>query len=286
MPVKQMNLVRLVVIYLIIYAVISMTYSYAGGSSGGHSASEKPRVNAAGVCLGYGPQSPRDVTKRSGINRRLFHLAPPADRMNLCNIHTHTNAEHKGPGYSIFAGRSDHGGFKCNASQGITTKQRSMPEGQLSYGNAKPGDTIEVHWVFTSCDVEPGEGLSACVSSACVNPQLRVESQAFLLVNDRRALDFRDFDYDPHRFTGYHQPRRLPQRTGTPIVYSGSTTGTKYDDRSSCSPFQVTWSVRPRCAMLDILTLNEWGNDNVFGERGSHGVRPIVTALDLLSPIE
>jgi hypothetical protein len=205
--------------------------------------------------------------------------------MNLCNIHTHTNAEHKGPGFSIFAGDDAHGGFKCNASQGLTQRQLSMPEGESTFANVKPGDTIEVHWVFSTCDVGPGEGLGACLSSSCSNPQLRVESQVFLLVNDNRALDFSDFDYEPRRITGYHQPVRIPARTGDPVEFAGSTTGTKYD-QAHCSPLQVTWSVRPRCAMLDVNSLNDWGRDNAFDEHHSHGVRPLVTALELLAPIE
>lgn len=281
---REMNLLRLIVIYLAIYALFSATQVFAGNESH-DSGSDAPRVNAAGICLGYGPQAPRDITRAAGINRRIFSLAPSFDRMNLCNIHTHTHAEHKGPGFSIAAGQGGHGGFKCNRSQGLTRKQLSMPDRKITFGNVKPGDTIEVHWVFSSCDVEPGEGLAACLSQACANPQLRVESQVFLLVNDRRALDFSDFDLDRLPTRGLHQPRRLPMRTGTPVEFAGSTTGPNYD-RARCSPLQVTWSVRPGCAMLDILSLDQWGNENAFSETVSHGVRPLVTALDLLAPIE
>ena len=69
----------------------------------------KPSTNRSGICEGYGPQTPRDISKKSGINRRVFTLAPPYKKMNLCNIHTHTNAEHKGPGFSIFAGDDAQG---------------------------------------------------------------------------------------------------------------------------------------------------------------------------------
>lgn len=279
-----MNLLRLIVLYLAIYALLSATDVLAGSDLHGGDGSA-PRVNAAGICLGYGPQAPRDITRAAGINRRIFSLAPPFERMNLCNIHTHTHAEHKGPGFSIAAGPGSKSGFKCNRSQGLTRKQLSMPEPGITFGNVAPGDTIEVHWVFTSCDVEPGNGLGACLSPTCANPQLRVESQVFLLVNDRRALDFGDFDLDRLPTRGLHQPRRLPMRTGTPVEFAGSTTGPDYD-RAHCSPMQVTWSVRPRCAMLDILSLDQWGNENAFSETVSHGVRPLVTALDLLAPIE
>lgn len=276
-----MTLVRLAVLCIAIHAVFSTTGVSAADSDGRAS----PRVNAAGICVGFGPQAPRDITQASGINRRIFSLAPPSQRMNLCNIHTHTHAEHKGPGFAISAGPGGQGGFKCNRSQGLTRKQLSMPKDGISYGNVRPGDTVEVHWVFTTCDVAPGEGLGACRSATCSNPQLRVESQVFLLVNDRRALDFGDFDLDRFQSRGLYQPRRLPMRTGAPVEFTGSTTGPEFD-HASCSPIQVTWSVRPGCAMLDILSLDQCGAENVFGETASHGVRSLVTALDLLSPIE
>jgi hypothetical protein len=53
-----------------------------------------------------------------------------------------------------------------------------------------------------------------------------------------------------------------------------------------CSPLQVTWSVRPHCARLDINSLHAWAEGkNVFKEVESHGVRPLVTAPELLSAI-
>ena len=61
----------------------------------------------------------------------------------------------------------------------------------LGRGNFRVrGDTIEVHWVHSSCDVAPGSGLGSCMNDSCKNPQLRVESQVFLVVNDPEALDF------------------------------------------------------------------------------------------------
>ena len=54
----------------------------------------------------------------------------------------------------------------------------------------KPGDTIEVHWVYSSCDVSPGKTLGACLSDACVNPQLRVETQVFLGGDQHRGDPF------------------------------------------------------------------------------------------------
>lgn len=45
---------------------------------------------------GFGPQSPRDIDAVLGSNQRVFNVAPPSSQMNLCNIHFHKNAEHKG----------------------------------------------------------------------------------------------------------------------------------------------------------------------------------------------
>ena len=71
------------------------------------------------------------------------------------------------------------------------------------------GDTIEVHWVHTSCDVTPGEGLGSCLSDKCANPELRVEAQVFLVVNDSNALDFADFAYAGNQIQGRRGDERL-----------------------------------------------------------------------------
>ncbi len=236
------------------------------------------------MCVGYGPQTPRDISKVEGTNARTFTLAPASTQMNLCNIHTHTNAEHKGPGFSVSAGTGINGGWRCNRHGELSEAEKAMPEGEMAYAGVVPGDTIEVHWVHTSCDVQPGPGLGSCLTDACANPELRVETQVFLVVNDENALDFEDFAYDGHMADGLHQPKSLPANTGSPVVFAGSTTGPSYT-QAKCSPLQVTWSVRPRCAKVDINSLNRWAEDNVFGETESHGVRQLVTAPELLSTI-
>ncbi|SHM18729.1 delta-class carbonic anhydrase [Roseibium suaedae] len=241
------------------------------------------------LCKGFGPQTPRDISMKDGTNHRVFNLAPEASSMNLCNIHTHTNAEHKGPGFSISAGTGEHGGFKCNETDSLTAAELAMPTGghnEEAFHGVKPGDTIEVHWVYSSCDVQPGKGLGACLSNSCANPQLRVESQVFLVVNDPKAANFMDFAYMGNAVNGFQQPKSLPAGTGTPVVFAGSTTGPSYTE-ATCSPLQVTWSVHPQCAKLDINSLNAWAKeDKVFEEDHSHGVRQLVTAQELLAPIQ
>lgn len=236
-----------------------------------------------GLCLSAGPQTPRDITSVSGSNPVMFPMAPSYENMNLCNIHTHTNAEHKGPGFSIFVGATDDGGYACNMTADLTAAELAPAPG--AYKGVKPGDTIEVHWVHTTCDAEPGEGLGACVPEGCTDPVLRVEAQVFLVVNDADALDFTEMAYGAgYRVDGRPQAKMIPSDTGTPIEFLGSTTGPSYT-QSTCSPAQVTWNVRPNCAKVDINSLHRWAEGNVFNETQSHGVRQLVTAEPLLSPI-
>jgi len=72
------------------------------------------------LCVDMGPQTPRDIASPAGLNTVTFPFAPPASEMNLCNIHTHTNAEHKGPGFSVFVSDADDGGYACNETAELT----------------------------------------------------------------------------------------------------------------------------------------------------------------------
>ena len=279
-------------VILLLSAGLAMAAGTGGhGGSGhgeGHGEADHGGYAAAAdgpLCVGYGPQTPRDIASAAGSNPRRFSPAPAAADLNLCNIHTHTNAEHKGPGFRVFKGAGDHGGYACNGTDQLTADQL-RPVDAPHFDGVAPGDTIEVHWVFTSCDVEPGAGLGACLSDACANPDLRVEAQVFLLANDPGADDFLAYAWDGNRVDGRPQPRALPRNTGNPVVFLGSTTGPQYSEQA-CSPLQVTWSVRPFCRTLDINSLHEWGRrGNVFDEHHSHGVRQLVTAPELLSRIE
>lgn len=236
------------------------------------------------LCLDAGPQTPRDISNPHGLNTVVFDKAPPATELNLCNIHTHTNAEHKGPGFSVFVDDTDHGGYACNETADLTDAEREPLEG--AFKGAQPGDTIEVHWVHSSCDVTPGEGLGSCLSDTCTDPLLRVEAQTFLVVNDSSALDFMEFGYNETVRNDLHQAASLPTGTGDPIEFLGSTTGPDFT-QSTCSPLQVTWNVRPNCAKLDMASLHRWAaSENVFKETKSHGVRQLVVAPELLSPIQ
>ena len=240
------------------------------------------------LCVGYGPQTPRDIDSAVGTNSSVFSMAPSYEEMNLCNIHFHQNAEHKAADFSVYAGEGINGvggGYMCNAASSLSAAELAPTSGEVC-GGIQPGDTVEVHWVFSSCEVEPGAGLGSCLSDTCANPNLRVETQVFTVVNDANAMDFNSMSYPcSASASGYHQPAMIPSNTGTPVEFLGSTTGPSYTEQV-CSPLQVSWSVRPQCAKVDINTLASWCEANPFGEDHAHGVRKLVTNPALLSEIE
>jgi len=241
--------------------------------------------NTAG--MGFGPQSPRDIDSSMGNNRRAFNAAPAYTEMNLCNIHFHKNAEHKGGEFTTYAGNGDgHGylsGYKYSGH--LSTAESSPVHNEIcpsKHGSLSSGDTIEVHYVHSTAQIKPGPTLGSCLSEAIKNPQLRVETQVYVLVNDKNALDFGELTKHGVN-NGRHQALNIPNNTGTPIQYAGSTTGPGYNEKGS--PFQVTWSVRPKVAKVNIETVGEWCTGNVFNEDHAHGVRNLVTNPDLLSKI-
>lgn len=227
---------------------------------------------------GFGPQSPRDIDNLNGKNERSFGLAPSYIKMNLCNIHFHKNAEHKGGEFTKYFGNGDGKGNNTGY----------VYNGKLSEAELKPfkhkelhsGDTIEVHYVYTSADVKPGPTLGACLSDSVSNPQLRVETQVYVLVNDKNALNFKDLTQYGQK-NGYYQAFNIPNSTGTPIQYAGSTTGPSYNEKGS--PLQVTWSVRPQVEKVNIATVAKWLKYNDFNEKKAQGVRNLVINPKLLS---
>ncbi len=237
---------------------------------------------------GFGPQSPRDIDQKEGSNLRKFGFAPDRTDMNLCNIHFHKNAEHKGGEFTTYAGNGDGKGHDTGFvfDGKLTQAQLKSAAGKICAGkkdSLKSGDTIEVHWVYSSAQVKPGPTLGACLAESTMNPGLRVEGQVFALVNDPNALNFGELA-SIKTVNGYAQAPNIPSDTGTPIRYLGSTTGPSYNE--TASPLQVSWSVRPKVAMLDIASVGEWCNDNVFNEDHAHGVRNLVTNPALLSQIK
>lgn len=235
---------------------------------------------------GFGPQSPRNIDFIAGKNPIIFGQAPASNNMNLCNIHFHKNAEHAGGQFSKYAGNGDGKGYQSGyVYTGKLTKKESKPVSQAacpsSHGGLQSGDTIEVHYVHSSAQVKPGATLGACLSESIINPQLRVETQVYVLVNDSEALNFKELTTVAKK-NNFYQAINIPSNTGTPIHYNGSTTGPGYNEAGS--PLQVSWHVRPNVAKVNIDSVGQWCKGNEFNEDHAHGVRNLVINPDLLSP--
>jgi carbonic anhydrase len=268
------------------FAFASSAYS-AGPASDETIANQRAALAKSTEGAGFGPQSPRDIDSVDGANARAFNAAPAHTKMNLCNIHFHENAEHKGGEFTKYAGNGDGKGAGTGfIYNGTLTDAEKAPYlekvGVGKYGDLVPGDTIEVHYVHTTAKVTPGPTLGACLSESIGNPQLRVETQVFVIVNDDNAASF--VEMAKHEVVnGLHQAVNIPTNTGTPVQYAGSTTGPGYNEKGS--PFQVSWSVRPQVAKISISSLAAWLKDNTFKEENAHGVRNLVTNQGLLSRI-
>ena len=236
---------------------------------------------------GYGPQSPRDIDAITGNNEIMFNLRTQSTDMNLCNIHFHKHAEHKGGEFTSYVGNGDGKGYNTGYKySGKLSSKETAPVSSSICPSDKtelfPGDTIEAHYVYSSAKVQPGPTLGSCLSEAIKNPLLRVEAQVYVLVNDKNALDFKQLAKHEY-IEGYHQATNIPDDTGKPIEYMGSTTGPGYNEKGS--PLQVKWNVRPKVKKVNIASVGEWCKGNVFDEDHAHGVRNLVTNPDLLSEI-
>ncbi|WP_337881543.1 delta-class carbonic anhydrase [Rheinheimera sp.] len=248
---------------------------------------QNAKLAANSLGKGFGPQSPRDLDAKAGNTMRIFALAPPTSQMNLCNIHLHRSAEHKGGEFTRYAGNGDGKGIGTGYHYSGTLsaaelKPLAEPVCAGEHGSLQSGDTIEVHYVHSSAMVGPGATLNACFNDSIKNPELRVEAQVYVLVNDSQALDFAHLAAVGLN-QGYHQAPNIPTNTGTPIQYAGSTTGPAYNEVAS--PFQVTWSVRPKVAKVNVASMAAWCKANPFHEHGPHAVRNLVVNPELLSVI-
>lgn len=237
---------------------------------------------------GFGPQAPRDIDSAMGSNPITFSAAPAYTNMNLCNIHFHKNAEHKGGEFTKYAGNGDGHGYLSGYAYSGTLSENETTQVHTDicpskHGSLYPGDTIEVHYVHSTAKVNPGPTLGSCLSDSIKNPQLRVEAQVYVLVNDKNALDFNELTKHGMK-NGVQQALNIPSNTGKPVNYAGSTTGPGYNEKGS--PFQVTWSVRPKVAKVNIESVAQWCKGNVFKEDHAHGVRNLVINPDLLSKIQ
>lgn len=223
-------------------------------------AAQRAALAASTDGAGFGPQSPRDLETLEGNNNLFFNDAPAYQQMNLCNIHFHENAEHRGGQFTTFAGNGDGKGAGTGfLFDGELTEAELTPYdkviGESKYGTLEPGDTIELHYVHTTAKITPGPTLGSCLAESIMNPQLRVETQVYVLVNDESAADFVELT-KVEQVDGFYQAVNIPTDTGTPIQYDGSTTGPSYNEKGS--PLQVSWSVRPDVMKVSISSIDAW----------------------------
>lgn len=80
--------------------------------------------------------------------------------------------------------------------QGVLTPVEISTVGDSEHGDSVPGDTIEIHFVYSTAQATLGPGLGTCLSDAIGNPQLRVEAVVGVLVAVGGA------DYVETGFTG------------------------------------------------------------------------------------
>ena len=238
-----------------------------------------------------GAQSPRDIDTLTGSNTKPTTTAPASTAMNLCNIHFHKGTEHKGGEFTKYAGNGDGKGYGTGYEYSGTLSEAELATYTIAddHNPLYSGDTIEVHYVYSSDDITPGATLGACLAEgreAGTQPLLRVETQVYVLVNDGHGLDFENLNEvsgDGSADT-FYQASNIPSNTGTPVEYEGSTTGPGYNEK--VSPLQVSWSVRPNIAKVNIKTVEDWfhhdGGDR-FDEHHAHAVRNLVTNPALLS---
>jgi len=268
--------------------VVCAGSAFAEGKVVGDDVIAAQRAALAANGVGFGPQAPRDIDQIAGSNTRVFETAPSYTSMNLCNIHFHEGAEHRGGSFTTYLGNGDGKGTGTGFAYDGELSSAEMaplaePVGAGKYGSLQSGDTIETHFVHTSAQVTPGPTLGSCLSEAIMNPQLRVETIVMVLVNDADAADFGELASVVQE-NGVYQAAGLATRSlGAPVQYAGSTTGPSYNENGS--PLQVSWSVPPQVLKVDINSVGTWLSDNIFDETAAHGVRNLVTNTDLLSPI-
>ncbi len=235
-----------------------------------------------------GAQSPRDIDNKVGSNTKATTTAPASKDMYLCDIHFHKSAEHKGGEFTKYAGNGDEEGFGGGYQYSGTLSEAELAKYSIEteHNPLYSGDTIEVHYVYASnpkATLEHGLGSCLVGYTAGTQPLLRVESQVYVLVNDAKAADFTELN-KVSNVSGHNQAENIPNTTGTPVVYEGSTTGPGYNE--TFSPYQVTWSVRPKVEKVNIATVKDWFEHNQFEEEHAHGVRNLVINPQLLSEMK
>jgi hypothetical protein len=245
---------RAMLVSSVVAGVCSLAALSGCATAGGSRAGEEVAATSvpAGPC---GPQSPRDLALAGGVNE----IPVPGDGTRpprLCNVHFHRPAEHTG---IAACPRVEE-----PPSVGVCGGHGEPP--------VRPGDEVEVHWVYTSCPPPPERrpGLDNCT---CEAPVLMVIGQEYVVAPDGTA----------------GADGALDEPAAGLARYGGSTTGPGFsggkpgDDRP-CSPARVQWAMARQCRELAVAALGAWCAGNEWGEDHAHGIRPVIGREDWLSP--
>jgi hypothetical protein len=190
------------------------------------------------LCTEAEPQSPRDISPGTpGYLTPRVQLVS-AEKLIHVNTHFHDRAEHRSEG-EFDIEEEGNCGFLC-ATDHLTEEELAPYDFQYCEG-VEVGHTYEVHWVTSSHGVRMGPGLGGAFARG-KNPIVHVTGQVVVVVNND-AFATTDFVSNP-----------LPMEAVT--SYLGSTTGKSYDN-TYCSPFNVFWSVDPKCHMIHAASFDE-----------------------------
>jgi hypothetical protein len=211
------------------------------------------------ACSDAGTQSPADVSEgalASGASILPTNaILRNVSLMTLANVHYHSPAEHRSQG-EFSTPNASESGFACDDASDATGTARVVATNGDDVSDARyafsfcqdvaVGDTIELHWVYSTGAARTGvsDGLSGAFATQN-NPYVVVRAQVFKITNNP-SDDVAD----------------LLVSWNTTLVsdavrYVGSTTGDKYDNVDRCSPFLVIWHVDRECHRVSARSLDE-----------------------------
>lgn len=195
-------------------------------------------------CDDAGPQSPRDV---SAGQPHAIEQTPmkSLDGLVHVNTHFHLGAEHKSEGQYDVPYESTLG-FKCNPNA-VTAEDKHLQPYEFQYcKHVEVGGTYEFHWVYSSGGEKLGAGLGGAFATTST-PSIIVQGQTFFVVNDDSGAYDTDL-LDGHTFKSMGKDFAM---------YVGSTTGTKYNNDNSCSPYLINWHVDRKCHLVSAKSMDE-----------------------------
>lgn len=219
------------------------------------------------ACTEAGPQSPRDVTAGSTGKMTAGTPLDSVDGLVQVNTHFHLGSEHKSDGEYD---EPMNFGYSCKTSVAGLEPAHLKPYDFQYCHDLEVGQTYEFHWVYSSGGAEMGPGLGGAFATSS-EPTIVVQGQVFVLVND----DTGAFDQD--LLTGV----TFDKLSTDVAMYMGSTTGTKYNNGDSCSPYSINWHVDRKCQFVSAKSFDNLCKRqidlNMKADTHPHGSREVVS---------